>query len=123
MAFTKDQLALTDDRKAQLEAALAGTGFADPLAQLIAEATATVARLTTGYVIAEAQQFAWIRTIVLYKAFVPAEGGVPEDIKDDYNDTMTELRAIAAGERPNLEREETDPPTGQGAWGSQERIC
>jgi hypothetical protein len=122
MAFTVAQLALTDDRKQQLEAALANSELEDPLEQAIAEAVSEVSRLTAGFVIEEASLNSWTRKVALYNAFVIAELGVPEDIKDAYDDTMEELRAIAGGKRPNLPRVEATPAPGKGSWGSAEKI-
>ena len=122
MAFTVDQLALTDDRKEQLQAALANSTVADPLAQAIAEAVSEVSRLTAGFVIAEASLNSWTRKIALWNAFVIAELSVPEDIQTAYDDTMKELRAIAAGDRPNVPRVTTTPAPGKGSWGSNAKI-
>lgn len=123
MAFTVDQLALTDDRKEQLQAALANSGLADPLGQCISEAGSEVSRLTAGFVIEEASLNSWTRKIALWNAFVLAELSVPEDIQTAYDDTMKELRAIAAGDRPNLPRTDANPAPGKGGWGSKTKIC
>jgi ribonucleotide reductase alpha subunit len=122
MAFTVAQLALTDDRKQQLEAALANSELEDPLEQAIAEAVSEVSRLTAGFVIEEASLNSWTRKVALYNCFVIAELSVPEDIKDAYDDTMEELRAIASGKRTNLPRIDVTPAPGKGTWGSAEKI-
>ncbi len=124
MAITPEQLLLTDERRTQLTAALTGTGMATPLETLITEAESEVARLTRGYVIPEASQQAWARALTLWRAFVVAELGVPDDVKAGYEAAMEELTAIAEGRRPNLEREDLTPgATTGGRWGSSDRIA
>lgn len=126
MALTVDQLLLTDDRKTQLIAALENTGEDEPLERCIAEAEADVARLTAGYTIAQSSLDGWARVIALYKAFLAAELGIPEDIATAYKDVKEELTAIAEGKRPNLPREEDDdettPSPSTGSWGSKDKI-
>ena len=59
-----------------------GDALADLAAAPTTEAAADVARLTAGYVIAEASVNGWIRVLSLEKAFLAAELGVPKDIAE-----------------------------------------
>ncbi len=124
MAFTVEKLLLTEERKTQLEEALANDDLTDPLAQCISEAEADVARLTAGYELEDAATEGWIRPIALWKAFVAAETPVPSDIQAAYDAAMKELEAIAKGERPNLPRTDDgeDPSANTGDWGSADKI-
>lgn len=124
MALTVDQLLLTDDRKTQLIAALANTGEDEPLERCIAEAEADVARYTAGFTIAQSSLDGWARIIALWKAYLLAELGVPEDIALAYKDAKEELTAIAEGKRPNLPRptDADTPAPSTGNWGSREKI-
>jgi hypothetical protein len=123
MPFTKDHLLLTDERRAQLEAALANTGVPDPLALAITEAEAEVERLTLGYVVAEPVRFGWIRSVALYRAWA-ITGAVPEDVRRDYEAAWRELTAISAAERKNLPRAEAPAlvAPARGAWGARANI-
>jgi hypothetical protein len=124
MAFTVDQLLLRPDRKAQLTKALANLGVADPLALVITEATADVARYLTGYVVAESSQHGWIRAIALWKAHVAGELEVPADIQKAYDEAIEELTAIAEGKRPNIPKTPASetPTASSGAWGGETKI-
>ena len=124
MAFTVDQLLLKDDRKAQLIAALAGTGQADPLGKCISEAVADVVRLTKGYVVDQDSLDGWTRNIALWKAYTAAENEMPANIKDAHDSALKELSAIAAGQRPNLPRVELTnaPAVSTGQWGGNQKI-
>ena len=121
MAFTVAQLLLTVTKQAQLEAALANPGEDEPLERCCAEAEADVARYTSGYVIAQASLDGWIRALALFKAY-GLVGPVPADVQQQHDAARRELEAIAAGQRPNLERLESEaepditPSTGH--WGS-----
>lgn len=118
MAFLPDQLLLPPDKQAQLEAALANTGQPDPLGLCCAEAEADVARLTAGYLIERACLDGFIRALALWKAYTLAETAVPDAIQKSYDAAMAELRAIAAGQRPNLPATTAAPPP-SAAWGSR----
>lgn len=122
--MTTDDLLLTEERHAQLTAALENLGVADPLAALLAEAEADVARYTRGYEIGQSSLDSWARALTLYKAFLAAEAGIPKDIEAAYKDALTELTAIAKGERPNLVKEQATPAAtvGIGGWGSATRL-
>lgn len=124
MSFTADKLMLTDNRREQLTAALANTDLDDPLATCIAEAEADVARFTAGYTIDQSSLDGWIRALALWKAFVVAELGVPEDIQKAYDEAIAELKDIALGKRPNLPRTDDaeDNNTSTGNWGSDTKI-
>jgi phage gp36-like protein len=117
MAFTQNDLLLTDARLAQLTAALANIAVTNPLQVAIDEAIATVARLTAGYVVAVGVLNSWTRSVALYKAWLIA-GAVPEDIRKDYELVMKELQAIAAGDQANLPLAGTVPVSATGSWGS-----
>jgi len=123
MAFTDDDLLLSPDKAAQLTKALATIGVADPLQYLCDEATADVARFTTGYVLSAESTRSFIRSLALFRAYSKA-GPVPADVQRDYEAALKELEAIAKGERPNLAR--TPPETGEepatGNWGSSTQI-
>jgi len=122
--MTTADLLLTEERQAQLTAALENLGVADPLAVLLAEAQADVARYTRGYDLDQASLDSWTRALTLYKAFLAAEAGIPKDIEAAYKDALAELTAIARGERPNLVKEQATPAAtvGVGGWGSATRI-
>lgn len=98
MAFTVDQLLLSDERRARLEKALANAGLADPLAQLIGEAAADVARWTGGYTLTDADQAGWIRTLTLHKAFTAAGAGVPKELDAALTAAKAEMKVIADGQ-------------------------
>jgi hypothetical protein len=119
MSFSVDQLALTADRRAALEAALANSGLPDPLGRILAEAEAEVDRLSAGYQLADDSRLSLVRRLALCQLFTVAELAVPEDIRAAYADAMAELRALAAGQRRN-----TPPgdPALAGDWGSQPRL-
>ena len=125
MPCSASDLLLTEDRKAQLTAALANLGVADPLGKLIGEAVADVARLTRGYVVDEQSVNGWVRVLALERAFLAAELGVPKDIMEAAKAAREELAAIARGDRPNLPLAEASvtPPVNAGVWGSNERIA
>lgn len=124
MPFTPDQLLFTATKQAQLTAALANTGVEDPLQLCCEEAEADVARLTTGYTIAQESLDGWIRAVALWKAYTLAETGVPDAVQKSYDAAMAELRDIAAGKRPNLPRTdaEEDPSSSVGTWGSRTKL-
>ncbi len=124
MPFTASDLLLTEDRKAQLTAALANLGVADPLGKLIGEAVADVARLTRGYAVDEQSVNGWVRVLALERAFLAAELGVPKDITEAAKAAREELAAIARGDRPNLPLTEASvtPPVNAGTWGSGTKI-
>lgn len=125
MPFTVDQLLLTDEREAQLIAALANTGETDPLGRCINEAMADVARFTRGYVIDQTSLDGWTRSLALWKAYSVIEGGVPDEIEKANKAALDELTAIAAGKRPNLARidDGAAQSTSTGGWGSDCKIC
>jgi uncharacterized membrane protein len=122
MAFTIQDLLLTEERKAQLVAALANLGVADPLAKVVAEAAADVARSTRGYLIDEAASNGWVRVLALEKAYLAAELNVPSDIIKAAIAARDELAAIAAGKRPNLPLANTGETAPSGTWGGETRI-
>lgn len=122
--MTPDQLLLTADKAAQLTAALANTGYDDPLQLCCTEAAADVDRLTAGYTLAQASLDGWTRAIALWKAYTLAETGVPDALQKSYDAAMTELKDIAAGKRPNLPRtDDADTPASStGHWGSRTKL-
>lgn len=124
MAFTVQDLLLTEERKTQLTSALANLGVVDPLGKVITEAAADVARYIRGYVVADDSQNGWIRVIALEKAYLAGELGVPEDIASAAKAAREELAAIARGDRPNLPREDlgATPDPNAGAWGSATKL-
>lgn len=123
MAFTKTDLLLTDTRLEQLECALGNSGGSDPLEMAIAEADADVSRLTNHYIITDLVRAGFVRALALYKAW-NISGAVPDEIRRNYEDVMSELRAIAAGERRNLPRvaaPEMSTPA-SASWGGRPSI-
>lgn len=122
MAFTADQLLLTASRKAEITAALANSGVADPVGSCVTEAIAEVARFTSGYVWTDDALAGFIRPLALFKLY-SLIGPAPKDLAKAYTDTMTELVAISKGERPNLVLDSNpETPTGGGSWGAQTNI-
>ena len=107
MAFTKDQLLLSDAKQAQLAAALSNVDQADPLQFLCDEAAADVARLTTGYVLDANSLSSMTRALALYRIYSIANVPAPKDVADNYKSATTELEAIASGKRPNLPKVST----------------
>lgn len=122
MAFTLQDLLLTEERKAQLVAALANLGVADPLGTVITEASADVARSTRGYLVDEAASNGWVRVMALEKAYLAAELNVPADIAKAALAAREELSAIAAGKRPNLPLAIGGETAPSGTWGGETRI-
>ena len=126
MAFTVQDLLLSEERAAQLVAALANLGVDDPLQKVVDEAIADVSRYVAGYVISEAARAGWTRVLALHRAYLSAEMTVPEDIQTAFEAVIEELTAIAEGKRPNLPLAPTDPGapvvTAAGDWGSQTRV-
>lgn len=114
MAFTDDDLLLSADKVTQLTKALSNMNVADPLQYLCDEASADVARLTTGYVLDDNSVRGFIRALALYRIYGYA-GPVPLDVQKAYDAASAELQAIASGRRPNLPRVNTgvNPPAGQ----------
>lgn len=96
MAFTPPDLLLTEEKLAQLTAALANTGQTDPLGTAIAEAESTVARYTAGYDLGEDDRKSLIRRVALFGAYAFA-GPVPDEISRAYDKAMEELRDIRDG--------------------------
>lgn len=123
MAFTKYDLLLDAAKLAQLTKALANTGVADPLQSCVNEAIAEVDRATSGYVIADAAKFGWIRALALFKAYSLA-GPVPADVQKQYDGAMKQLEAIAKGDVKNLpvEPSSSSSNAGSGKWGSKCRV-
>jgi hypothetical protein len=120
VAFTVAKLLLTAERQAQLTAALANLTVGDPIAVCVTEAEAAVARFTTGYTLTAADTDQFCRILALYHIY-SLTGVVPPDIAKNYSNAIEELRAIAAGERPNLPV--ADPTgAGTGTWGAQANI-
>lgn len=119
MAFTKDDLLLSADKAAQLTRQLSSLNLADPLQYCCDEAAATVARMTTGYVLDDVSSKQLIRALAVEKAYSYANAPAPEGVKTDAKNALDELRAIAAGNRPNLPKVATPSQTTIiGAWGS-----
>lgn len=118
----KSLLLLSPDRAAQLTKALSNLGVADPLQTMCDEATADVARMTTGYVLDPLSLQQMTRSLALYRAYAKA-GPVPKDVKQDFDAAMKELEAIAEGKRPNLPKIASSPASpNAGAWGSGRHI-
>jgi hypothetical protein len=125
MAFTESNLLLTDDKKAQLTAALSNGDVADPLGTCIAEASSDVARLTAGFVLDDNSINGFTRALALFKAYSLC-GPVPDDIQKQYDDAIKELNSIARGDRLNIPRVPA-PATPQntsatGSYGGAKRI-
>src|SRR4051812_8296091 len=120
MAFTKDQLLLPADKAAQLTKALATLGVADPLQYLCDEAAATVARMTTGYVLDDASLRDFTRSLALFKTYSFAGTGVPKNVDADNKAAMEELTAIAEGKRPNLPKVANSALESRGGTGSSQ---
>lgn len=124
MAFTKYDLLLDAAKLAQLTKALANTGVADPVQSCVNEGIAEVERLTSGYVIADAAKYGWIRALALFKAYSLA-GPVPEDVQKQYDGAIKQLEAIATGAVKNLPVAASESGSNAGAagkWGSGEKI-
>jgi hypothetical protein len=125
MPFAVKDLKLPADKIAQLNRALGGKPEDDAAAELQGlcdEATAIVARLTTGYVIDAVSMNDFIRAIALYRAYGFA-GPVPKDIESNYKAVQTELEAIAGGKRPNLPKVSTPAQNPiAGGWGANPNI-
>lgn len=96
MAFVTADLLLTEEKLAQLTAALANSGQTDPLGTSIAEAESTVARYTAGYDLGEDDRKALVRRVALFNAYAWA-GPVPDEISKAYDKAMEELRDIRDG--------------------------
>lgn len=122
MSIAPEELGLDADRIAQLRAALSTPEQPDALEQILAEAEAEVDGLTRGFDVDPIRRRGWLRAVALYRIFTLA-GGAPENLAQWYQDTMTELRAIAEGRRENLARENLTPPAQGPFWGSQEKIA
>jgi len=118
--MTLSELLLTATRQSQLTAALANLGVPAPLETCIAEAEADVTRYATGYTLAGAARNGFVRALALFKAFSLC-GPVPADIQRQYDEAIAELKAIAAGQRPNLEQTAA-APSSRGSWGSREKV-
>jgi hypothetical protein len=121
VSYSLDDLKLTPERQAQLQAALASLHSADPLQDCLDQAYEEVRIYCTGYTIPETLQRRWISALALSFAFGRIEGGAPQDIKAAADAALTELRAISEGKRPNFPREAVSNPD-QGSWGSQADI-
>jgi len=122
MTFLKADLLLTAGKLSDLDAALSATGIDEPLEYCIEEAIADVGRFTSGYLIDDVSVRGWVRALALHKAYSLAES-VPADIQKLYDEAMAELKAIAAGERPNLTRMDADDAEVDScSWGSADKI-
>lgn len=121
--MTVADLLLDTARQAELAAALTNLGMTSPLEQCIAEAEATVGFYTRGYDVPPETRASWVRTLALARAYTLA-GALSADQRQAETDVMTELKAIAAGERPGLPRlqEEGATSSPSGAWGSETRL-
>ena len=123
MAFTKNDLLLSADKAAQLVKALSSLGQADPLQYCCDEAAATVARMTTGYVLDDTSIKQLVRALALEKAYGYANAPAPEGVKTDAKNALEELQAIAGGKRPNLPKVATaSQGTIAGTWGSGRKV-
>lgn len=117
--MTSSDLLLTAERLAQFNAALGAGG----LDTLIDEAEKYIEARTSGYEIEQQVLDGFMRTIVLRKAHLVTEGAVPEDLKSDYDQVITDLDKIADGKWPlgRTAHGEVEPEVG--AWGSQTRLA
>lgn len=115
----KTLLLLSPDKASKLTKALANLGVANPLQVLCDEAAAEVARLTTGYVIADLAVQGWVRSLALASIYSKANVPPPDSVTKDATAAATELQAIAKGERPNLPKVANSPASpNAGSWGS-----
>ena len=122
-AFDKSKLLLTEEKSAQLTAAMANVDVADPLQQVCDEAAAVVTRMTASYALADAQVAGFIRSLALFEAYRVANVPAPEDVASQQEVAMKELTAIAAGDRPNLPKAaDSDLSPGAGNWGSSTKV-
>lgn len=122
MSITPEQLGLDPERIEQLRAALSTPEQPDALEQILAEAEAEVDGLTRGWQVDPVRRRGWLRAIALYRVFTLA-GGAPESLAQWYESTMAELRDIAAGNRPNLARQDEPEDGSPGPlWGAQPPI-
>ena len=118
MAFTIDQLLLSDSRRTRLEQALTNVGMTDPLTALIAEAEEDVARWTGGYTLTDAAKAGWLRAIVLHKAYTAAALGVPKELQSALDAAKAEMKTISDGKlmavgSASLLRAGRTPPSSQ----------
>lgn len=112
-------LLLTAERLAQFEAALGAGG----LDKLISEAETYVGTRTAGFEVEQEVLDGFVRTIVLRKAHIVAEGSAPEDLKADYDQVLSDLAKITSGEWSLSRSDEGEVSADGGAWGSQTRLA
>ena len=95
-----------------------------PIASTISEQFQKVEDFTARFAVPELRYKRLIRALVLFELGARL-GEIPKKRQTKYDEAMKELRDIRDGKFPDLMLEEPPPagiPSGQGNWGSKEKL-
>lgn len=119
MAFTANDLLLTEDEKTLLKKANENLGITDPLTKACTEAESMVTDRLTGYTLSADWKNRLIRAFAQFELYKNA-GPVPDEVQKALDQAQRDLDDIREGKYPLLATSDTGST--QADYGSEDKI-